>query len=301
MKLIAPSYYKDFSCIADKCKHSCCIGWEIDIDERTDELYKTVGGELGKRLENNIDRSGEVPHFKLACGERCPFLNENGLCDIISELGEGALCQICDDHPRYRNFYADRTEIGLGLCCEAAAELILNNKEKTELVVLQNDGDEDDPDADEEIFFSMREKIFSIVQDRTLGINERIEKLLSEFDLAMPEKTLSEWADDFLTLEMLDGEWGIMLNKIKSKNTMPQFTDELAAEQILYYFIYRHLADGLYDGRFSERVRFAILALTMIFAVADTCDLSLTEASRFYSSEIEYSEENVEAVLNMLL
>lgn len=300
MKLIAPSYYEDFSCIADKCKHSCCIGWEIDIDERTDAFYKTVGGELGKRLENNIDRSGEVPHFKLACGERCPFLNKNGLCDIISELGEGALCQICDDHPRYRNFYADRTEIGLGLCCEAAAELILNSEEKAQLVVLQ-DGGEEAIETDEEFFFSMREKIFSIIQNRTVGINERIEKLLSELDLTMPEKTLSEWADDFLTLEMLDGEWGIMLNKIKSKNTMPEFTDEIAAEQILYYFIYRHLADGLYDGRFSERVKFAILALTMIFAAADACDLPITEAARFYSSEIEYSEENVEAVLNMLL
>ena len=37
MKLYAPEYYKQFQCIADKCTHSCCIGWEIDIDEITDE------------------------------------------------------------------------------------------------------------------------------------------------------------------------------------------------------------------------------------------------------------------------
>ena len=125
MKLIAPSYYKKFKCIADKCKNSCCVGWEIDVDAETDAFYQSVGGELGKRLAENIDRSGEIPHFKLCDGERCPFLNKNGLCDVITELGEGALCQICADHPRYRNFYSDRTEIGLGLCCEAAAELIL--------------------------------------------------------------------------------------------------------------------------------------------------------------------------------
>ena len=33
MKTYAPKYYQQFHCIADKCKHSCCIGWEIDIDK----------------------------------------------------------------------------------------------------------------------------------------------------------------------------------------------------------------------------------------------------------------------------
>ena len=32
MRIIAPDYYREFHCIADKCRHSCCIGWEIDID-----------------------------------------------------------------------------------------------------------------------------------------------------------------------------------------------------------------------------------------------------------------------------
>lgn len=300
MKLIAPSYYKEFTCIADRCKHSCCIGWEIDIDESTDEYYKSVGGELGTRLEKNIDRSGEISHFKLSCGERCPFLNKNGLCDIITELGEGALCQICDDHPRYRNFFSDRTEIGLGLCCEAAAELIVNRKDKMTLVTLSDDGEEEERDTEDEIFFSMREKIFLIIQDRSVSVKERIDTLLSEFALSMPDKSPSEWADDFLSLEMLDGEWGIMLNKFKSADIPPDHEDKIAGEQILCYFIYRHLADGLFDGRMDERIKFAVLGLDMITAIARTCDISLAEAARFYSSEIEYSEENVEALLSIL-
>jgi lysine-N-methylase len=32
MKLIAPDTYPEFCCIADRCRHSCCIGWEIDVD-----------------------------------------------------------------------------------------------------------------------------------------------------------------------------------------------------------------------------------------------------------------------------
>ena len=28
-----PDYFSEFSCIAGDCKDSCCLGWEIDIDE----------------------------------------------------------------------------------------------------------------------------------------------------------------------------------------------------------------------------------------------------------------------------
>lgn len=34
-----PSYYGDFHCIGGSCKDSCCIGWEVDIDEDTYEYY----------------------------------------------------------------------------------------------------------------------------------------------------------------------------------------------------------------------------------------------------------------------
>ena len=80
-------------------------------------------------LKSNIEFC-EIPHFKLGVNERCPFLNNNGLCDIIINLGEDMLCQICSDHPRFRNFYECFTEIGLGLTCEAAAKIILTKKEK---------------------------------------------------------------------------------------------------------------------------------------------------------------------------
>ena len=45
MKLYAPAYYKEFACIADRCKHSCCIGWEIDVDDDARELYDTLDGD----------------------------------------------------------------------------------------------------------------------------------------------------------------------------------------------------------------------------------------------------------------
>ena len=46
MKIFAPSYYKNFKCLADRCTHSCCIGWEIDVDADTLLRYEQLTGDL---------------------------------------------------------------------------------------------------------------------------------------------------------------------------------------------------------------------------------------------------------------
>ena len=81
MLLRVPMYYKEFRCIADKCQDSCCIGWEIDIDEDTFDYYKSVEGEFGTRLRTHMV-SEDVNSFVLEKNGWCPFLNEKKLCDI---------------------------------------------------------------------------------------------------------------------------------------------------------------------------------------------------------------------------
>lgn len=80
MQNVCPDYYERFHCIADRCRHNCCVGWEIDVDEDALAAYRTVGGEMGERLRRNIAEDGDAPHFILGEGERCPFLNEKNLC-----------------------------------------------------------------------------------------------------------------------------------------------------------------------------------------------------------------------------
>ena len=48
MKVLKPFYYDDFKCIANDCIDSCCIGWQINIDENTYKKYKKVKGALEK-------------------------------------------------------------------------------------------------------------------------------------------------------------------------------------------------------------------------------------------------------------
>lgn len=40
MKRVVPDYYADFACIAGACRHTCCVGWEIDIDPDSLRRYR---------------------------------------------------------------------------------------------------------------------------------------------------------------------------------------------------------------------------------------------------------------------
>lgn len=113
-----PAFHGQFRCIGGACTDNCCIGWEIDVDPATLAKYRAASGDFGERLRANI--AGDPPHFRLKDG-RCAFLNGENLCDIILWGGEKMLCEICDQHPRFRAQYADRLEVGAGLCCEVAA------------------------------------------------------------------------------------------------------------------------------------------------------------------------------------
>ena len=301
MKLIAPDYFPEFSCIAGACRHSCCIGWEIDIDPDTREYYRTVSGEIGARLQENIVDHEETSCFRMGADERCPFLNRDNLCDLILSLGGESLCQICDDHPRFRNFFADRTEIGLGLCCEAAGQLILFRENPVRLIELDDDGEDDPADPDEAELLSQRNELISITQDRSMSIDARVDALFkaswrSEIDLSS-----ARWADFLLTLERLDDAWADRLEELKSIPEAKLSSEwESPFEQLLVYLLYRHIPGALDDGELSARIAYCALICSLLrrmFSINPTKE-NLVELARLYSSEIEYSDENFAAILD---
>ena len=294
MKQIFPSYYKDFRCIAGDCLHSCCIGWEIDIDDDTMQVYRNFPDIL-----RHIDTNADPAHFRLTEDERCPFLNECGLCEIILRHGEDHLCQICDDHPRFRNFFTNRVETGLGLCCEAAARLILGYPDKVTFVVTGDGGDS----GNEREFFALRGELYGIAQNRERSVEDRMRELLAFADACLPERSMTEWAEYLTGLECLDP----VRDDVLSRVTDAEFPfDEFAvpAEQLLVYFLYRHLAPAAEDGMFAARTAFAVFSTRMVCAMAAAIAENgavtpedLAEAARLYSSEFEYSEENLDDIL----
>ncbi len=300
---VVPDYYKDFKCIADRCKHNCCIGWEIDIDSDTLSLYRGVSGELGARLEKNIALEDE-PHFVLAQDDRCPFLNDKNLCDIICSLGDGALCSICRDHPRFRNELPDRVEIGLGLCCEEAARIVLTRREKTVLSFMGGDDD----------IILLRDRIFAVLQNREKSIDERLCDMFALFGTGVPSFDIKSWCERLEQFERLDDAWGEMLTLTKAKSVGAENAEfdrfmsgrETEYEQFLVYIIFRHFAVAPDTDEAYRRTCFAAFAYHLLramgaalfkargeFTVEDQIDIA-----RMFSAEIEYSDENLYAIID---
>ena len=61
MKIRTPEYYKDFKCIAGACTDTCCAGWDVDVDEKSYDYYKTVAGSFGQRRLWCRRRAAAVP------------------------------------------------------------------------------------------------------------------------------------------------------------------------------------------------------------------------------------------------
>lgn len=293
MTAFVPNYYKNFKCIADKCQHSCCIGWEIDIDEDTLEFYEALDGKKERYIKESISYD-DTPHFALKNGNRCPHLMQNGLCRIICDFGESAICDICADHPRFRNFYENFTEEGLGLCCEEAARIILS--ESDPFCILGDFGNATD---EEKIFFSIRDNIFKILQQRDKSIKERFCGLAQEYGFEF-SFSLEKLCEDYLSLERLDDNWTDILNELKEYPFDGRiFEDErflIPLENLACYLIFRHLADAMYDGQYAAVVKFAVSACYLLGALWQK-NGDIAEAARMFSSEVEYSEENMKKIL----
>ena len=182
MKIRTPEYYKDFKCIAGDCTDTCCAGWDVDVDEQSYRTYKKVKGTFGKRLKSVMVPSEEGGcTFTLKAG-RCPFLNDENLCDLFIELGEDQLCETCAEFPRFINEYGNIREIGIAPSCKTAGELMFQYRKKLTFTVEEND---ELPttynDIDPQLFFMLsaaRECAYSIIQLDELSIKERCVLLL---------------------------------------------------------------------------------------------------------------------------
>ncbi|MBO5726309.1 MAG: flagellin lysine-N-methylase [Clostridia bacterium] len=290
---IRPDYYDNFKCIAERCQHNCCIGWEIDIDDDTLKKYNTQTGEIGAKLQKSIALE-PCAHFILGNDERCPFLNDKNLCELILVGGEEMLCQICKDHPRFYNDLYGITEKGIGLSCEAAAEIILTKTAPTTFVCDMGAMPQND-------FYKRRSEIFAILQDRNLPLTKRIKNLLASENLSLDLGRVNWWST-YKNLERLDDKWDEYLDNTTQISDLIPTALETPCEQLICYFIYRHLSGALYDDMFSERLQFALLSCYVIVSVCKTKTLKeLVDIARMYSSEIEYSDENIEILLQKLL
>lgn len=167
MQYTVPHYYKKFQCIGGKCEDTCCVGWQIMIDQNTLKKYSKVKGGFGNRLHNEINwKQGCFRQYE----KRCAFLNEENLCDIYLEGGKDLFCKTCRLYPRHIEEFEGLKEISLSLSCPTVAELILGCEEAVTFLHAQNEKEEPEiPDFDYLLFTKLmdtRKLMFEILQNR---------------------------------------------------------------------------------------------------------------------------------------
>ena len=304
MKIHAPIYYKDFHCIASKCKDNCCsAGWEIDIDSKTAEFYKNVDGQFGEKLRKNISETSPC-HFILNNHNNCPFWNDKKLCDIYINLGEEHLCQICKDHPRYYEWFDKNNikEAGIGLCCEEAARIILSDTRSFEIYEENHMKEDINTVYDTTLrynsdlydyLFSARDKIFQYFENTDISLKSKLRNILwyghtlqqdIDFDLlddediidiSITERSNIKPIINYISmLEPNDSQWP---NYLKNCSTFESefykniqaFEDsnpevERYLKNISVYFIWRYFLKGVFDEDILSKVKFMYVSVLVL-------------------------------------
>ena len=316
-----PDYYEKFSCIAGACEDTCCAGWEIDIDDKSYEYYKTVGGAFGeilrqniKEYENDEEDAYESHGFILKEGRRCPFLNENQLCVIYQELGEQALCDVCTDTPRDFLEYGGARELALQNRSIRVEERVCACLEYAKKVqdCLNQDSIVDIHKIPIEPYFNDTTivEIKAAIEEKQYGLFLERLRLFSSL-----ESIRAEWDELLLSFQKryMDSEVGrkqYISDRKAYDDLLNNENREYEKEQLIVYYCFLCLARCVDDYDFLGKMK---LAVTSFLMVRDMNTLRMAEqngeftvddqvvTARIYAKEVEHSEWNLEYMADEFL
>lgn len=303
MKIVKPTFYKTFKCIAGDCPDSCCQGWEVDADSDSLEYYKTLDNslEIKKRIDSVLSKDEfDNTIFTLAPKKRCPFLNDENLCDMHIAIGGEHTPYTCRTFPRFIYDFGATREIGISFSCPVASDMMYN----TESFDFETDINSDLPtlnDIDAEKYFLLykgRAEAYKIAKDKNKSIRERLNDLL-DLGVLLQEKIFpyDEGGDDiaffdvFKNPELINPEW-----KEKVENfSLKQVSDTQSNENILMYFLYKYLMQAVYDDDALSKIKMAVLGVLInTYFGEDSWTVHL------WSKETEHSQYNMDRYKKLL-
>lgn len=303
MKIVKPTFYKNFKCIAGDCPDSCCQGWEVDADSDSLEYYKTLDNslEIKKRIDSVLSKDEfDNTIFTLAPKKRCPFLNEENLCDMHIAIGGEHTPYTCRTFPRFIYDFGATREIDISFSCPVASDMMYN----AESFDFETEVNSDLPtlnDIDAEKYFLLlkgRTEAYKIAKDKNKSIRERLNALL-DLGVMLQEKLLPyiEGGDDiaffdvFKNPELINPEW-----KDKVENySLKQVSDSQANENILMYFLYKYLMQAVYDDDVLSKIKMAVIGVLInTYFGEDSWTVHL------WSKETEHSQYNMDRYKKLL-
>ena len=298
MKTVYPEYFKSFKCAAAECPDTCCAGWEIVIDEKSQAKYDDLHSPIGEKIRAAMcrDPDGDII-FKNKSG-RCPFLTQKNLCEIYIEAGKDYLCRTCEMFPRFAEEYGSVREIGLGLACPEAAKIITRQSGEF-LLMSESDTQPPQPnDIDAEFYFkllNLRKEIFAVLAHGSQSVKDRLGSLMKFVPQESGGALISDPFSLLDGLEILTDDWRELLNKSSSLRHT-EYGNEL--KNTADYYIYRYLLKSVFDGDYYTKIKLCVFSCAVINLAADA--LGIVRAAQLYSKEIEYSKENMSTLCKRL-
>ncbi len=276
--IVKPVFFDSFRCTASACTDTCCKGWEIDVDDDTLGIYESLEGDTGDFVRERLIRRQDGVKLCLE-GERCRFLREDNLCELIIRLGEECLCDICTEHPRFYSQSDNICEVGVGLCCPEATRLWLESPSE---LVCEEDGYA--PTAEEKQSLSRQLEVIKYLTSDEGTLGERLCDLIGDGNDRID--TYARLRTLYASLEALDENFGDSFS-----NDIPR-TSDARFNRLAVYFIYRYYF--LLGEELS--VKFTAASLIMMAAMGG----ELSAAAKDYSKEVEYDTDNLERIYEVL-
>lgn len=314
MKLSKPGYYDDFRCLAARCPDSCCQLWDVEIDPDTENLYKTIPGELGKLLRDELYKEDGCTYLRFGADGRCPLWRPDGLCRVQAELGEAALSHVCKTFPRLSHDFGDFEELGLELSCPEAARLILTAGTHDWITSQLPEGDE--PDYDHEamaVLKATRLTAREILTNSAVSPAQALAQLLiygyqaqgeldgepiRPFDREKAMEIAAELAqpndgqalrDFFQGLETMTEEWK---ERLRQPREILPWGD--AHRNLALYFVDRYWLQAVSDYDLVSRVKLAVTSTLLIHLLGG----ELLRTAQLFSKEVENDADNIDALLD---
>lgn len=288
MIYIYPDFYFDFECKAGNCTHTCCKDWEIDVDEDSLSRFSSLLKAESNSILKNIAQEG-TSHIILHEDGNCPFLENSGLCVLIKNYGEDFVPYICREHPRFYNEYESYCECGLGLSCEKTAELLAD--ENFLDFIFQDDG-EDAVLKAEEAFIDRKYNLIEDISDS----EDILKPIIAAYSLpnTIDTKTL---INAFSDIETLSGKWHNMLKKPEFAGNQKQMRvyADVSLRAFSQYLVFRHLT-GENDNNTALFITCSVMLCSLLIENGN----SFEDVIREFSSEIEYSDENIGRIITAL-
>ena len=174
-KEIKASYYDNFACVADRCSLTCCREWKIAVDDKTYDKWKRLTPPESVKTKNEtLDAFVQMKDGgRVICleeNQKCPFLNCDKLCKLVTVYGDSVLSETCQIFPREIHEFEDRKEYTLMPCCPEALEL-LYQQEKFEVVTV--DALERSEET-QQCLRLLRDKMISYVQREDVAVEESL-------------------------------------------------------------------------------------------------------------------------------